>query len=83
MNRRSPTFSAKTFCTLYRIEKEYLKPCLDARHDISEAMKALFDYRMHTAQTLIQETPKVVEKKGVFCSGCASVAADVLMPNRH
>ena len=48
----------------YRIEKEYLKPCLDARHDISEAMKALFDYRMHTAQTLIQETPKVVEKKG-------------------
>ncbi|MCO8309088.1 mechanosensitive ion channel family protein [Pseudomonas mandelii] len=57
-------FSAKTFCTLYRIEKEYLKPCLDARHDISEAMKALLDFRVHTAQTLIQETPKVVEKKG-------------------
>ncbi|RON27676.1 mechanosensitive ion channel family protein [Pseudomonas lini] len=57
-------FSAKTFCTLYRIEKEYLKPCLDARHDISEAMKALFDYRMHAAQTLIQEVPKVVAKKG-------------------
>ncbi|WP_223570138.1 mechanosensitive ion channel family protein [Pseudomonas sp. BF-R-26] len=57
-------FTAKTFCTLYRIEKEYLKPCLDARHDISEAMKALFDYRMHAAQTLIQEVPKVVAKKG-------------------
>lgn len=57
-------FSAKTFCTLYRIEKEYLKPCLDARHDISEAMKALLDFRMHTAQTLIQEVPKVVAKKG-------------------
>ncbi|WP_095053057.1 mechanosensitive ion channel family protein [Pseudomonas sp. Irchel s3b2] len=57
-------FSAKTFCTLYRIEKEYLKPCLDARHDISEAMKALLDFRMYTAQTLIQEVPKVVAKKG-------------------
>ncbi|POA31519.1 MULTISPECIES: mechanosensitive ion channel family protein [unclassified Pseudomonas] len=57
-------FSAKTFCTLYRIEKEYLKPCLDARHDISEAMQALLDFRLHTAQTLTQEVPKVVEKKG-------------------
>ncbi|RON07331.1 mechanosensitive ion channel protein MscS [Pseudomonas brassicacearum] len=57
-------FSAKTFCTLYRIEKEYLKPCLDARHDINEAMQALLDYRLHTAQTLTQEVPKVVEKKG-------------------
>jgi small-conductance mechanosensitive channel/CRP-like cAMP-binding protein len=57
-------FSAKTFCTLYRIEKEYLKPCLDARHDINEAMKALLDFRLHTAQALIQETPKRVEKKG-------------------
>ncbi|MBB3239358.1 small-conductance mechanosensitive channel/CRP-like cAMP-binding protein [Pseudomonas sp. Tn43] len=57
-------FSAKTFCTLYRIEKEYLKPCLDARHDINEAMQALLDFRLHTAQALIQETPKMVEKKG-------------------
>ncbi|ALI03193.1 mechanosensitive channel MscK [Pseudomonas sp. FW306-02-F02-AA] len=57
-------FSAKTFCTLYRIEKEYLKPCLDARHDINEAMQALLDFRLHTAQTLTQEVPKVVEKKG-------------------
>lgn len=63
-------FSAKTFCTLYRIEKEYLKPCLDARHDISEAMKALRDFRLHTAQALTQEVPVTVEKKA-FCSGCA------------
>jgi small-conductance mechanosensitive channel/CRP-like cAMP-binding protein len=57
-------FSAKTFCTLYRIEKEYLKPCLDARHDISEAMKALLDFRLHAAQALTQETPVVPVKKG-------------------
>ncbi|MHC8345090.1 mechanosensitive ion channel domain-containing protein [Pseudomonas sp. RT6P73] len=57
-------FSAKTACSLYRIEKDYLKPCLDARHDISEAMKALLDFRLHKAQTLTQEVPKVVEKKG-------------------
>ncbi|WP_219096510.1 mechanosensitive ion channel domain-containing protein [Pseudomonas sp. UMAB-40] len=57
-------FTAKTACSLYRIEKDYLKPCLDARHDISEAMKALLDFRLHKAQTLTQEAPKVVEKKG-------------------
>ena len=57
-------FSAKTFCSLYRIEKEYLKPCLDARHDISEAMKALLDFRLNKAQTLTQEAPRVVQKKG-------------------
>ncbi|MBU0524898.1 MAG: mechanosensitive ion channel [Gammaproteobacteria bacterium] len=57
-------FSAKTACSLYRIEKDYLKPCLDARHDISEAMTALLDFRLHKAQALTQEVPKVVEKKG-------------------
>ncbi|UWF47473.1 mechanosensitive ion channel family protein [Pseudomonas sp. N3-W] len=57
-------FTAKTFCALYRIEKEYLKPCLDARHDINEAMKALLELRLHTAQTLTQEAPKTIEKKG-------------------
>lgn len=57
-------FSAKTACSLYRIEKDYLKPCLDARHDIGEAMKALLDFRLHKAQTLTQEAPKVVAKKG-------------------
>ncbi|MNP81868.1 hypothetical protein D3C76_1803440 [compost metagenome] len=57
-------FSAKTFCTLYRIEKAYLKPCLDARHDISEAIQALLDYRLHSAQALSQEVPKVLAKKG-------------------
>jgi len=57
-------FSAKTFCTLYRIEKEYLKPCLDARHDIGEAMKALLDFRVHAAQALTQEAPVVPVKKG-------------------
>ena len=57
-------FSAKTFCTLYRIEKEYLKPCLDARHDIDEAMRALLDLRIHTAQALTQETPAAPVKKG-------------------
>ncbi|MGE8484677.1 MAG: mechanosensitive ion channel domain-containing protein [Pseudomonas sp.] len=57
-------FKAKTTCSLYRIEREYLQPCLDARHDIGEAMKTLLDFRLNKAQTLIQETPKVVEKKG-------------------
>ncbi|WP_426135227.1 mechanosensitive ion channel domain-containing protein [Pseudomonas sp. PWP3-1b2] len=57
-------FTAKTFCTLYRIEKEYLKPCLDARHDISEAMKALLDFRVHAAQALTQDAPVVPVKKG-------------------
>ncbi|MGP6462621.1 mechanosensitive ion channel domain-containing protein [Pseudomonas parakoreensis] len=58
------TFAAKTFCALYRIEKTYLKPCLDARHDINEAMKALLDYRLHKAQTLTQDVPTVVAKTG-------------------
>ncbi|WP_285373774.1 mechanosensitive ion channel domain-containing protein [Pseudomonas sp. lyk4-TYG-107] len=58
------TFAAKTFCALYRIEKTYLKPCLDARHDINEAMKALLDYRLHKAQTLTQDVPPVVAKTG-------------------
>ena len=57
-------FTAKTFCTLYRIEKEYLKPCLDARHDIGEAMKALLDFRVHAAQALTQDAPAMPVKKG-------------------
>ncbi|CAH0320393.1 Small-conductance mechanosensitive channel [Pseudomonas sp. Bi123] len=57
-------FKAKTNCSLYRIEREYLQPCLDARHDIGEAMKTLLDFRLNKAQALSQETPKVVEKKG-------------------
>jgi CRP-like cAMP-binding protein len=57
-------FIAKTACSLYRIEKDYLKPCLDARHDIGESMKALLDFRLNKAQTLTQEVPKVVARKG-------------------
>lgn len=57
-------FSAKTYCTLYRIENEYLKPCLDARHDIGEAMKALLDFRRHAAQALTEDVPVVPVKKG-------------------
>jgi small-conductance mechanosensitive channel/CRP-like cAMP-binding protein len=57
-------FVAKTACSLYRIEKEYLKPCLEARHDIGESMKALLDFRLNKAQTLTQEVPKVVARKG-------------------
>ncbi|MGN8278222.1 mechanosensitive ion channel domain-containing protein [Pseudomonas sp. SMV71] len=56
-------FSAKTFCTLYRIENSYLKPCLDARRDINDAMKNLLDFRMHLAQNLTREAPKPVAKK--------------------
>lgn len=62
----SASFSAHTYCTLYRIEKGYLKPCLDARHDINEAMKALFEFRVHIAQTLTQDVPKAMEKKGLL-----------------
>ncbi|MNF97442.1 hypothetical protein D3C84_802710 [compost metagenome] len=57
-------FAAKTPCALYRIEKDYLKPCLAARHDINDAMKTLLDFRLHKAQTLTQEVPVVVQKKG-------------------
>lgn len=60
----SAEFSAHTFCTVYRVGKEYLKPCLDARHDINEAMKALLDFRLHAAQVFTQDVPRVVEKKG-------------------
>ncbi|PKH20439.1 mechanosensitive ion channel protein MscS [Pseudomonas sp. 43NM1] len=57
-------FTAKTFCALYRIEKSYLKPCLDARHDINDAMKALLDFRLHKAKALTEDEPVVVPKKG-------------------
>ena len=57
-------FTAKTFCGLYRIEKSYLKPCLDARHDISDAMKTLLDYRLLKAKTLTQDLPVAQAKKG-------------------
>lgn len=57
-------FSAMTVCKLYRIEKDYLKPCVEARYDISEAMKALLDFRLQISQTMTQDVPKVVEKKG-------------------
>lgn len=56
-------FTAKTFCTLYRIEKSYLKPCLDARRDINDAMKNLLDVRMHLAQNLTRDIPKPIAKK--------------------
>lgn len=57
-------FSAKTFCSLYRIEESYLKPCLDARQDINDAMKTLLDFRLHKVKELTQEVPMVVQKKG-------------------
>jgi small-conductance mechanosensitive channel/CRP-like cAMP-binding protein len=57
------SFSAKTFCTLYRIENSYLKPCLDARRDINDAMKNLLDVRLHLAQNLTREVPKPIAKK--------------------
>jgi CRP-like cAMP-binding protein len=57
-------FSAKTPCTLYRIEKQYLKPCLDARQDINDAMKSLMEFRLNKAQSLIADVPVVVPKKG-------------------
>ena len=57
-------FIAMTFCTLYRIEKAYLKPCLDARRDIGEAMQAMLDHRLHSAQALIKEVPKAAPRKG-------------------
>ncbi|KAB0483622.1 Small-conductance mechanosensitive channel [Pseudomonas reinekei] len=57
-------FAAKTFCALYRIEKDYLKPCLAARQDINDAMKTLLDFRLHKVQALIQEEPVVARKKG-------------------
>jgi small-conductance mechanosensitive channel len=57
-------FTAKTPCTLYRIEKQYLKPCLDARQDINDAMKTLLDFRLNKAKSLIADVPLVVPKKG-------------------
>lgn len=59
-----PLSGAHTYCTVYRIGKEYLKPCLDARHDINEAMRALLDFRLHAAEVFTQDVPTVVAKKG-------------------
>ena len=57
-------FTAKTDCVLYRIENEYLKPCLEARHDIGEAMKSLLDRRLSAVQNFTREVPKPAEKRG-------------------
>ncbi len=65
------SFSAKTFCTLYRIENSYLKPCLEARRDINEAMKNLLDVRMHLAQNLTREAPSP-SPRNASCNGCAA-----------
>ncbi|WP_077048420.1 mechanosensitive ion channel family protein [Pseudomonas sp. KK4] len=59
-------FTAKTACTMYLIEDSYLKPCLDARQDINDAMNTLLDFRLHKVQALTQEMPVVVRKKGFF-----------------
>lgn len=57
-------FSARTSCNVYRIEKDYLKPCLAARRDINEAMKALLDFRLQAAEKFTRDVPQVVQKKG-------------------
>ena len=60
----SADFSAKTFCSLYRIEKAFLAPCLETRHDIGDAMKNLLDLRLHTAQSLTAYVPPAPAKTG-------------------
>lgn len=50
--------------TGFPIEKSYLKPCLDARHDINDAMKSLLDFRLHKAQLLAEEEPVQTPKRG-------------------
>ncbi|HEF4760245.1 TPA: mechanosensitive ion channel family protein [Pseudomonas putida] len=57
-------FAALTFCNLYRIERDYLQPCMEARHEMCQAMKALLDFRLQIAHTMTQEEPKAIEKKG-------------------
>jgi small-conductance mechanosensitive channel len=57
-------FAAKTACVLYRIEKGYLRPCLEARHDINDAMQNLLDFRLHKVKAMSQDVPLVVQKKG-------------------
>ncbi|WP_248796578.1 mechanosensitive ion channel family protein [Pseudomonas sp. MWU13-2105] len=57
-------FTAKTDCLLYRIENEYLKPCLEARHDIGEAMKNLLDRRLNAVQNFTREVPQPAQKRG-------------------
>ncbi|WP_077045162.1 mechanosensitive ion channel family protein [Pseudomonas sp. KK4] len=59
-------FSAFTFCNLYRIDREYLSPCVEARHEMCQAMKALLDFRLQIAHTMTQEEPKVIEKRGLL-----------------
>ncbi|MBZ9783233.1 mechanosensitive ion channel [Pseudomonas sp. REP124] len=59
-------FAAKTACTLFRIEKGYLLPCLAARHDINDAMKTLLDFRLNKVQQMSHQAPVVVRKKGFF-----------------
>lgn len=57
-------FAALTFCNLYRIERDCLQPCMEDRHEMRQAMKALLDFRAQIAHTMTQEEPKAIEKKG-------------------
>ncbi|UVE18437.1 mechanosensitive ion channel [Pseudomonas sp. LS44] len=59
-------FTTLTPCTLYRIDKEHLEPCLQARREIGEAMAKLLSYREQRSQALLSEKPLVVEKRGLL-----------------
>ena len=59
-------FSALTPCVLYRVDREYLEPCLEARREIGEAMERLFSYRQQRSEELLSERPVVVAKPGLF-----------------
>ncbi|AYC31543.1 mechanosensitive ion channel protein MscS [Pseudomonas cavernae] len=57
-------FTALTPCVLYRIDKEALEPCLQARREIGEAMAKLLSYRQQHSEALLHDKPVVVEKGG-------------------
>ncbi|MBM7062904.1 mechanosensitive ion channel [Pseudomonas sp. UL073] len=59
-------FSALTPCVLYRVEREYLEPCLEARREIADAMARLSSYRQQRSESLLAEPPTVVAKPGLF-----------------
>ncbi|SDI15300.1 mechanosensitive ion channel family protein [Pseudomonas panipatensis] len=59
-------FSALSDGRLYRIERDALQPCLEARQEIAEAMARLLDYRQQASAALLVEPPARVAKRGLL-----------------
>lgn len=59
-------FTALSDGALYRIDKQALDSCLEARQEIGEAMTRLLDYRIQASQALLEEQPAMAQKRGLL-----------------